>query len=76
MSIVANLLDKAEKAQPETVSNSRWAHLFPVIRKLEGNGFSSWRAVGWLVEQAAVPAEKRRTCYHSYLGHKRRNSLK
>jgi hypothetical protein len=74
MSLVAELLAKAATSKPDTVANKKWSHLFPVIQKLETNGFSSWGAVGWLVKSGGVPEGSERTCYHSYLAHKKRKT--
>lgn len=72
----ADLIKAAVDAKPSAATKSRWGHLFPVIDQLRNNGFSSWEATRWLVEQNALPQEKRRTLYHSFLGYDRRRQGK
>ncbi len=73
----AALLKSAQQAAPPVSSKSNWSEMFPVIETLIGRGFSAWAACNWLTEQGALPADRRRNLYHSYLGYaKRRDASK
>jgi hypothetical protein len=75
MPTVSELLAKAAAAEapPASRSRSSWAQLFAVIDKLVSErGYSAWKATEWLVAEKAIPEDKRRVCYHSYLGYARR----
>lgn len=70
---ITDLLKKADKAFPPVKSRTAWRHLLPVVDKLSAErGFTLLDAVDWLVNQKAVPAEKRMAAYHSLNGSIRR----
>jgi Tat protein secretion system quality control protein TatD with DNase activity len=76
--MISPLIELAKTAKPPAVthSKSKWSTFFPVLDQLRANGFSAWDATRWLVERGAVPAEKRRVCYHSFLGYIKRANRK
>lgn len=75
MTPITRLLQKASEAlPPQRPSRSSWAPFYGVVDRLINNGHNVTSAVNWLVDEKAIPEEKKANAYRALLAIHQRKS--